>query len=116
MIIVHYEKLPQCPPPSRVAGDVLNGQNIDYLEKEDHTSSNVMFKSKKSFAVELYDYGRKQVDLFKLSDGRDQRRNRSNPFSVEDALQISESYTVFMDWYQRQASVHRLEGVCSCLH
>ena len=78
---------------SRVAGDVLNGQNIDYLEKEDHSRSNVMFKSKKSFAVELLDYVRKQVDLLKLSDGRDQRRTRSNPFSVEDAQQISESYT-----------------------
>ena len=96
MIIVHYEKLPQCPlPPSRVAGDILNGQNIDYLEKEDHSSSNVMFKSKKSFAVELFDYVRKQVDLLKLSDGRDQRRTRSNPFSVEDALQISESYSLY---------------------
>ena len=78
---------------SRFAKDLLEENSVDYLSDKDLIdSTNVMFNSKKTFVEELNGYTDQNSSHFVLKDASDLKRTRSDPFTIDDAVQISDVY------------------------
>ena len=78
---------------SRFARDLLEENSVDYLSDKDLIdSTNVMFNSMKTFVEELKGYTDQNSSHFVLKDASDLKRTCSDPFTIDDAVQISDVY------------------------
>ena len=78
---------------SKFAKDLLEENSVDCLSDKDLVAStNVMFNSKKTFVEELKEYTNQNSSYFVSKDASDLKRTRSDPFNIDDAVEISDAY------------------------
>ena len=78
---------------SKFAKDLLEENSVDYLSDKDIVAStNVMFNSKKTFVEELKEYTDQNSSYFVSKDASGLKRTCSDPFNIDDAVEISDTY------------------------